>query len=125
MSTGVNHAPRPNNRRQCAGESGEHAFLSIQPYCGNKRFPGNRRRSLKSWLALPDLPRFRWRTTPQAPTAPNGGAYRLDCAGQDDLRPAVFHAVTQRRWVLRELHSERKSLEDAFAVLTENVPGSN
>lgn len=52
-------------------------------------------------------------------------AYRLDCAGQDDLRAAVFHTVTQQRWVLRELHSERKSLEDAFALLTENAPDSN
>ncbi len=32
--------------------------------------------------------------------------------GQDDLRPAVFNAAKQRHWILQELHSERKNLED-------------
>ncbi len=51
---------------------------------------------------------------------PDWHCYQLDCAGRDDLRPAVFNAAKQQHWILRELHSERKNLEDIFASLTTN-----
>jgi ABC-2 type transport system ATP-binding protein len=48
--------------------------------------------------------------------------YVLECEGEADLRPAVFDAAARNRWGLRELHLERKTLEDVFVSLTQGEP---
>jgi ABC-2 type transport system ATP-binding protein len=52
--------------------------------------------------------------------------YTVECAKDVDLRPDIFSAAAARRWTLRELRLEKKSLEDIFVSLTrgdaEGVP---
>ncbi|MCA1808564.1 MAG: ABC transporter ATP-binding protein [Kiritimatiellia bacterium] len=44
--------------------------------------------------------------------------YNLKCAMEPDHRPAIFELIRRQGWLLREMHSERKNLEDVFAALT-------
>jgi ABC-2 type transport system ATP-binding protein len=53
---------------------------------------------------------------------------RVECDGDTDLRQAVFQLVAAHGWMLRDLQTERQSLEEVFLQLTagdavaENVP---
>ena len=45
--------------------------------------------------------------------------YRLQLTGKDDVGAAVFDAVRERGWVMRELRRDDKTLEQVFRELTE------
>ncbi len=44
--------------------------------------------------------------------------YRLQLTGKDDVGAAVFDAVRERGWVMRELRRDDKTLEQVFRELT-------
>ncbi|HEY8239866.1 MAG TPA: ATP-binding cassette domain-containing protein, partial [Kiritimatiellia bacterium] len=46
--------------------------------------------------------------------------FHIKCEGDADVRAEVFAAVAKNGWRLRELHIERKSLEDIFVALTKS-----
>lgn len=46
----------------------------------------------------------------------------VECLKNVDLRQNVFDLVVQNKWSLRDLHLEKKSLEDVFVSLTVGVP---
>jgi hypothetical protein len=48
---------------------------------------------------------------------------RLDVSGDEELRPRIFRAASERGWVLWELHRERASLEQLFQELTAREGG--
>jgi ABC-2 type transport system ATP-binding protein len=45
-------------------------------------------------------------------------AMKLTCAGEADLREAVYNTIKQTDWVLMEFRQETKSLETIFRELT-------
>ena len=45
--------------------------------------------------------------------------YRIQGETDRDIRPELFQLAVQHNWVLRELYTEEKSLEDLFITLTE------
>ena len=45
--------------------------------------------------------------------------YRLRLSGADDVGEAVYEAVRERGWALRELRRDDKTLEQVFRELTE------
>jgi ABC-2 type transport system ATP-binding protein len=54
----------------------------------------------------------------QEPGADRFQTYRLQLAGKDDIGEAVFSAVRERGWVLRELRRDDKTLEQVFREVT-------
>jgi len=48
----------------------------------------------------------------------------IETSGADDIRESIFEAVVRNGWSLRELRIERKSLEDVFVAVTNEVNAS-
>jgi len=48
---------------------------------------------------------------------------RIEVSGHSDPRTEIFALASQKRWMLRELHLDRRSLEDVFVELTRDEAG--
>jgi ABC-2 type transport system ATP-binding protein len=55
---------------------------------------------------------------PQGSATDDLAALKLTCAGETDLREAVYSAIKQTDWALMEFRQETRSLENIFRELT-------
>jgi ABC-2 type transport system ATP-binding protein len=54
----------------------------------------------------------------ELPTDERAHAYELSSENNNDLRPEIFRLVSDKGWVLLELHRDTQTLEDVFRQLT-------